>query len=48
MEVMRFQSIREMGKDLCPTFLQPFLENIDRMSYDHGSRELIPMSKLCR
>ncbi len=28
----------EMGKDLCPNFLQPFLENIDRRSCNDGSR----------
>ncbi len=26
------QSMGEMGKDFCPNFLQPFLENIDRGS----------------
>ncbi len=25
------QSMREMGKDSCSDFLQPFLENIDRI-----------------
>ncbi len=34
-----------MGKDFCSNFLQPFLENIDRMSCDDGSRELIPVFK---
>ncbi len=33
----------EMGKDFCPTFLHPFLENIDRSSCNDGSRELIPV-----
>ncbi len=33
----------EMGKDFCPNFLQPFLENIDRRSCNNGSRELIPV-----
>ncbi len=28
----------EMGKDLCPNFLRPFLENIDRRSCNDGSR----------
>ncbi len=32
-----------MGKDFCPNFLQPFLENIDRRSCNDGSRELIPV-----
>ncbi len=27
------QSMGEMGKDFCPNFFQPFLENIDRGSY---------------
>ncbi len=36
------QSMGEMGKDFCPNFLQPFLENIDRRSCNDGSRELIP------
>ncbi len=31
----------EMGKDFCPDFLQPFLENIDKRSCNDGSRELI-------
>ncbi len=35
------QSMGEMGKDICPNFLQPFLENIDRRSCNDGSRELI-------
>ncbi len=34
------QSMGEMGKDFCPNFLQPFLENIDRRSCNDGSREL--------
>ncbi len=36
------QSMGEVGKDFCPNFLQPFLENIDRRSCNDGSRELIP------
>ncbi len=32
-----------MGKDFCPNFLQPFLENIDRRSCNDGSLELIPV-----
>ncbi len=39
---MSVQSMGEMGKDFCPNFLQPFLENIDRRSCNDGSRELIP------
>ncbi len=31
----------EMGKDFCPNFLQPFLENIDRRSCNDGNREFI-------
>ncbi len=30
------------GKDFCPNFLQPFLENIDRRNCNVESRELIP------
>ncbi len=37
------QSVGEMGKDLCPNFLQPLLKNIDRRSCNDGSRELIPV-----
>ncbi len=37
------QSMGEMGKDFCPNFLQPFLENIERGSCNDGSRELIPV-----
>ncbi len=33
----------EMGKDFCPNFFRPFLENIDRRSRNDGSRELIPV-----
>ncbi len=33
----------EMGKDFCPNFLQPFLENIDRRSCYDEYRELIPL-----
>ncbi len=40
---MRFQSMGEMGKGLCPNFLQPLLENIDRRSSNDDSRELIPI-----
>ncbi len=32
-----------MGKDFCPNFLQPFLENVDRRSCNYGSRGLIPV-----
>ncbi len=38
---MSVQSMGEMGKDFCPNFPQPFLENIDRKSCNDGSRELI-------
>ncbi len=37
------QSMGEMGKDFCPNFIQPFLENIDRRSCNDGRRELIPV-----
>ncbi len=37
------QAMGEIGKDFCPNFLQPFLENIDRRSCNGGSRELIPV-----
>ncbi len=40
---MSVQSMGEMGKDVCPNFLHPFLENIDRRSCNDGSRELIPV-----
>ncbi len=40
---MSVQSMGEMGNDFCPNFLQPFLENIDRRSYNDGFRELIPV-----
>ncbi len=36
-------SMEGMGKDRCPNFLQPFLENIDRRSCNDGSREIIPV-----
>ncbi len=39
----RFQSMGKMGKDVCPNFLQPLLENFDRRSCNDGSRELIPI-----
>ncbi len=34
------QSMGEMGRDFCPNFLEPFLENIDRRSCNDGNREL--------
>ncbi len=37
------QSMGQMGKNFCPNFLQPFLENIDRRSCYDGSREFIPV-----
>ncbi len=40
---MSVQSMREMGKDLCPNILQPFFENIDKRNCNDGSRELIPV-----
>ncbi len=40
---MSVQPMGEMGKDFCPNFLEPFLENIDRRSCNDGSRELIPV-----
>ncbi len=40
---MCVQTMGEMGKDFCPNFLQPFLENIDRGSCNDGSREFIPV-----
>ncbi len=30
--VMKFQSMGKMGKNFCPHFLQPLLENVDRRS----------------
>ncbi len=38
-----FQSMGEMGKDFCPNFRQPFLENIERKICNDGGRELIPV-----
>ncbi len=40
---MSVKSMGEMGKYFCPSFLQSFLENIDRGSCDDGSWELIPI-----
>ncbi len=40
---MSIQSMGELGKDFCPNFLQPFLENIDRRSCNDGNREHIPV-----
>ncbi len=40
---MSVQSMGEMGKDFCPNFLQPFLENIHRRSCNDGGREFIPI-----
>ncbi len=34
--------MEEVGKDFCPNFLHPFLDNINR-SCNNGSRELIPV-----
>ncbi len=34
---------REMRKDFCLNFIQPFLEHIDRKSRNDGSRELMPL-----
>ncbi len=41
---MRNQSMGEMGKYICPNFLQTFVENITRRSCSDGSRELIPVN----
>ncbi len=38
---MSVPSIWGTGKDFCPNFFQPFLENSDRRSRDNGSLELI-------
>ncbi len=38
---MSVQSMGEIGQGFCPNFLQPFLENVDRWSWNDGSRELI-------
>ncbi len=37
-------SVQSMGKDFCPNFLQPFLEDIDRRSCNDGILELLPVS----
>ncbi len=42
-EGVRVQSTGEMGKDVCPKLLQPFLENNDRRSCNDGNREIIPV-----
>ncbi len=41
--VKRFQSMGKMGKNYCPHFLQPLLENVDKRSCNDGSGELIPI-----
>ncbi len=41
---MRFQSMRKMGKDFCPHFLQSLLENVDRRSCNDGSRRPTTLS----
>ncbi len=33
----------EVGKDFCPNFLEPFLENTNRMSRNGGGQKLIPV-----
>ncbi len=38
---VNFQSMGEMGKDFCPNFLLPFLENIGRRGCNDGCRETI-------
>ncbi len=40
---MSVQLVGEIGKYFYPNFLQPFLANIDRRTYDDRSRELIPV-----
>ncbi len=40
---MSVQSIGEMGKDFCPNFIHPFLENINKRNRNNGGRELIPV-----
>ncbi len=40
---MSVQTMGKMGNDICPNFLQPLLENFDRMSCNDGCRELIPI-----
>ncbi len=40
---MSVQSMGEMGKDFCPNFFQPFLENIDSGNRNDKSRELSPV-----
>ncbi len=34
---MSVQQMEEMGKEFCPNFLPPFLENNDRRSCNDGS-----------
>ncbi len=38
-----YRIVEKMGEDVCPHFLQPLHENIDRRSCNDGSRELIPL-----
>ncbi len=33
----------EMGKEFCPNFLQPFLENVYRRNCNDGNRQFIPV-----
>ncbi len=40
---MSVQVMGEMGKHVCPNFLQSFVENIDRRSRNDGNKELIPV-----
>ncbi len=40
---MSVQSMREVGKDFCPNFIQPFLENIHRRIRSDESWEFIAL-----
>ncbi len=42
-EVMRIQAMGKMGKNYCPHFIQPLLENVHRRSCNNGNREPIPI-----
>ncbi len=42
-EDMSFLSKGKMGRDFCPNFLHPLLENVHGSSDNEGGRGLIPM-----
>ncbi len=44
-QLVSVQSMGEMGKDFCPNFLQPFLENIDKGAVTTEARSLFQYFK---